>query len=82
MHDLDRNGKRDLVGQHTTAQTEFEDYNGKTITLQRETMWDAAAGAGYEVDDFYCIVSLTLDGTNKVRFRVDLMASSASQPSL
>ena len=36
--DLDGDGQRDLIGQHTTSQTEFEDYNGKSITLQWETL--------------------------------------------
>ena len=46
MHDLDGDGQRDLIGQHTTSQMEFEDYDGKPITLQWETLWDAAADAG------------------------------------
>ena len=46
MHDLDGDGQRDLIGQHTTSQMEFEDYDGKPITLQWETLWDATAEAG------------------------------------
>ena len=34
MHDLDGDGQRDLIEQHTTSQMEFEDYDGKPITLQ------------------------------------------------
>ena len=46
MHDLDGDGQRDLIGQHTTSQMEFEDYNGKPITLQWDNLWDASADAG------------------------------------
>ena len=46
MNDLDGDGQRDLIGQHTTSQMEFEDYDGEPITLQWETLWDAAADAG------------------------------------
>ena len=46
IHDLDGDGERDLIGQHTTSQMEFEDYDGKPITLQWTTLWDVAADAG------------------------------------
>ena len=34
MHDRGGDGQRDLIGQHTTSQMEFEAYTDKLITLQ------------------------------------------------
>ena len=43
MHDLDGDGQRNLIGQHSTSQIQFEDYNDKPITFQWETLWNAEA---------------------------------------
>ena len=43
MHDLDGDGQRNLIGQHSTSQIQFEDYNDKPITFQCETLWNAEA---------------------------------------
>ncbi|MBO9403261.1 DUF6851 domain-containing protein [Shimia sp. R9_3] len=45
-YDLDGDGALDLLGQYTTNELSFEEYDGSPITLQWDTLFDAAAEAG------------------------------------
>ncbi len=44
--DFDRDGQPDLIGSYSTDALAFEQYDGEPITLQWDTVWDAAAEAG------------------------------------
>ncbi len=44
--DLDRDGQPDLIGSYSTDTLAFEQYEGEPISLQWDTVWDAAAEAG------------------------------------
>ena len=46
-HDLDGDGKRDKIGRHVATEMAFEDYEGEPIVLKWDTLYDAAADAGY-----------------------------------
>ena len=45
--DFDGDGEQDLIGLWSTDQLAFEDYVGDPITLQWNTVWDAAEQAGH-----------------------------------
>ena len=45
-YDLNGDGESDLLGQYITSELAFEDYDGAPITLQWDTLFDAAAEAG------------------------------------
>ena len=46
VQDLDGDGERDLIGAWSTDELSFEEYDGDTIHLSWNTLWDAAAEAG------------------------------------
>ncbi len=46
VQDLDGDGERDLIGAWSTDELSFEQYDGDTIHLSWNTLWDAAAEAG------------------------------------
>ncbi|RCL53860.1 MAG: phosphoesterase [Synechococcus sp. MED-G70] len=46
VQDLDGDGERDLIGAWSTDELSFEEYDGDTIRLSWNTLWDAAAQAG------------------------------------
>ena len=46
VQDLDGDGERDLIGSWSTDELSFEAYDGDTIHLSWNTLWEAAAEAG------------------------------------
>lgn len=46
VFDVDEDGETDLIGEFNTDELVFEDYDGPTISLRWDTVWEAAAEAG------------------------------------